>query len=142
VALGLAVGATTDIRRAGAPLSQGISPVQARDRQGPTVAMRSAARLDHTLVPNGSAFSQKLNPAFMRGGKGADTVAGLLNGYCHLGGMQQPWNLMDREMLQAGQRRPEDYRDLIVCVSRCSARFADLERGVQDETVGRMEHGV
>jgi pyruvate-formate lyase len=142
VALGLAVGATPDGRRAGAPLAQGISPVQGRDRQGPTAAMRSAARLNHTLVSNGSALNQKLNPAFLRGGKGAETLAGLLNGYFRLGGMQLQWNLVDREMLLAAQRRPEDYRDLIVRVSGYSAHFTDLERVVQDEIVGRMEHGV
>ncbi len=142
VALGLAVGATPDGRRAGAPLSQGISPVQGRDRQGPTAAMRSAARLNHVLVSNGSALNQKLNPAFLRGGKGPEALAGLLAGYFQLGGMQLQWNLVDREMLQAAQQRPEDYRDLIVRVSGYSAHFTDLERVVQDDIIARMEHAV
>ncbi len=142
VALGLAVGATPDGRRAGAPLSQGISPVQGRDRNGPTAAMRSAARLNHTLVSNGSALNQKLNPAFLRGGKGPETLAGLLRGYFRLGGMQLQWNLVDREILQAAQAHPEDYRDLIVRVSGYSALFTDLERVVQDDIIMRMEHAV
>jgi pyruvate formate-lyase/glycerol dehydratase family glycyl radical enzyme len=142
VALGLAVGATPDGRRAGSPLSQGISPVQGRDRNGPTAAMRSAARLNHTLVSNGSALNQKLNPAFLHGGKGPETLAGLLRGYFRLGGMQLQWNLVDREMLQAAQAHPEDYRDLIVRVSGYSALFTDLERVVQDDIIKRMEHAV
>ncbi len=142
IALGLAVGATPDGRRAAAPLSQGISPVQGRDRQGPTAAIKSVARLNHTLVSNGSAFNQKLNPAFLRGGKGPGALAGLLNGYFHLGGMQLQWNLVDREMLQAAQQRPEDYRDLIVRVSGYSAHFTDLERVVQDDIIARMEHAL
>jgi pyruvate formate-lyase/glycerol dehydratase family glycyl radical enzyme len=140
VALGLAVGATPDGRRAGAPLSPGISPVQGRDRKGPTAAMKSAARLNHTLVSNGSAFNQKLNPAFLRGDEGARALAGLLRGYFRLGGMQLQWNLVDREMLLAAQERPEDYRDLIVRVSGYSALFGDLERVVQDDIIARMEH--
>jgi formate C-acetyltransferase len=140
VALGLAVGATPDGRRSGTPLSQGISPVQGRDRHGPTAAMNSAARLNHTLVSNGSAFNQKLNPAFLRGSKGPDVLAGLLNGYFRLGGMQLQWNLVDREMLRAAQQHPEDYRDLIVRVSGYSAHFADLEQIVQDDLIARMEH--
>jgi formate C-acetyltransferase len=142
VALGLAVGATPDGRRAGAPLSQGISPVQGRDRNGPTAAMRSVARLNHTLVSNGSALNQKLNPAFLRSGKGPQTLAGLLRAYFRLGGMQLQWNLVDREMLQAAQAQPEDYRDLIVRVSGYSALFTDLEHVVQDDIIARMEHTV
>jgi len=142
VALGLAVGATPDGRRARDPLSQGISPVQGRDRQGPTAAMKSAARLNHTLVSNGSALNQKLNPAFLRGGKGSETLASLLRGYFRLGGMQLQWDLVDNEMLQTAQEHPEDYRDLIVRVSGYSAFFTDLERVVQDDIIMRMEHAV
>ncbi|UCC62718.1 MAG: formate C-acetyltransferase/glycerol dehydratase family glycyl radical enzyme [Anaerolineae bacterium] len=142
VALGLAVGATPDGRRAGAPLSQGISPAQGRDRHGPTAAMRSAARLNHRLVSNGSAFNQKINPAFLRGGKGPQTLSSLLSGYFQLGGMQLQWNLVDRDTLQAAQEHPEDYRDLIVRVSGYSAHFTDLERVVQDDIIARMEHAV
>jgi pyruvate formate-lyase/glycerol dehydratase family glycyl radical enzyme len=142
VALGLAVGATPDGRRAGAPLSQGISPAQGRDRHGPTAAMQSAARLNHVLFSNGSAFNQKLNPAFLRGEKGPRTLSDLLTAYFKLGGMQLQWNLVDREMLQAAQQHPEDHRDLIVRVSGYSAHFTDLERVVQDDIISRMEHAI
>jgi pyruvate-formate lyase len=142
VALGLAVGATPDGRHAGAPLSQGISPVQGRDGKGPTAAMKSAARLNHTLVSNGSAFNLNINPAFMRGGKGPETMASLLGGYFQLGGMQLQWNLVDRQMLQEAQAHPQEYRGLIVRVSGYSALFTDLERVVQDDIIMRMEHAV
>jgi formate C-acetyltransferase len=142
VALGLVVGATPDGRRASAPLSQGLSPVQGRDRHGPTAAMKSVARLNHTLVSNGSAFNQKLNPAFLHGGKGPKTLASLLQGYLRLGGMQLQWDLIDDEMLRAAQEHPQDYRDLIVRVSGYSAFFTDLERVVQDDIIMRMEHAV
>ena len=140
VALGLAVGATPDGRRAGAPLSQGISPAQGRDHHGPTAALRSAARLNHTLVSNGSALNQKINPAFLRGGKGPEALAGLLTGYFRLGGMQLQWNLVDGEMLRAAQLHPEDYLGLIVRVAGYSAHFTDLERVVQDDIISHMEH--
>jgi pyruvate-formate lyase len=142
VALGLAVGATPDGRHAGAPLSQGISPVQGRDGKGPTAAMKSAARLNHALVSNGSACNLNINPSFLRGGKGPETLAGLVGGYFRLGGMQLQWNLVDCQMLQAAQEHPEDYRGLIVRVSGYSALFTDLERVVQDDLIMRMEHAV
>lgn len=142
VALGLAVGATPDGRHAGSPLSQGISPVQGRDGKGPTAAIKSAARLNHVLVSNGSAFNLNINPSFLRSGKGPETLAGLVSGYFQLGGMQLQWNLVDRQMLQAAQEHPEDYRGLIVRVSGYSAHFTDLERVVQDDLITRMEHSV
>ncbi len=141
VALGLAVGATPDGRHAGAPLSQGISPAQGRDGQGPTAALKSAARLNHGLVSNGSAFNLNINPSFLQG-KGPETLAALVDGYFRLGGMQLQWNLVDRSMLQAAQEHPEDYRSLIVRVSGYSAHFIDLERVVQDDLIMRMEHAV
>jgi formate C-acetyltransferase len=140
VALGLAVGATPDGRRAGAPLSQGISPVQGRDHCAPTAALRSSARLNHTLVSNGSALNQWVNPSFLRGSKGPDALAGLLTGYFQLGGMQLQWNLVDDQVLRNAQEHPEDHRNLIVRVSGYSAHFTDLERVVQDDIISRIEH--
>jgi formate C-acetyltransferase len=104
--------------------------------------MRSASRLNHVLVSNGSAFNQKINPDFLHGEKGPQTLASLLRGYFRLGGMQLQWNLVDREMLQAAQAHPEDHRDLIVRVSGYSAHYTDLERVVQDDIIARMEHAV
>ena len=104
--------------------------------------MKSAARLNHVLVSNGSAFNLNINPSFLRGGKGSETLASLMSGYFRLGGMQLQWNLVDRQMLQAAQEHPEDYRGLIVRVSGYSAHFTDLERVVQDDIITRMEHTV
>ena len=47
VYFGNKLGATPDGRKAGAPLSEGISPVQGADRLGPTAVFRSAAKMDH-----------------------------------------------------------------------------------------------
>ena len=142
VALGLAVGATPDGRHAGAPLSQGISPVQGRDRHGPTAAMQSVARLDHSLVSNGSALNLKLSPAFLQSSKGPEALAGLLSGYFRLGGMQLQWDIINNAMLRDAQQHPEKYQDLIVRVSGYSAHFTDLERVIQDDIIARMEHAI
>lgn len=140
VALGLAVGATPDGRRASEPLSQGVSPVQGRDRQGPTAALRSAARLNYGLVSNGAVLNQRLHPLSLGGVKGAPVLAGLLRGFFDLGGMHLQWNVVDRETLLAAQAHPERYRDLVVRVSGYSALFADLDPIVQDEIISRTEH--
>ncbi|HEX2907537.1 MAG TPA: pyruvate formate lyase family protein, partial [Phototrophicaceae bacterium] len=47
VYFGSVIGATPDGRRAGTPLSEGISPVQGADRCGPTAVIKSVAKMDH-----------------------------------------------------------------------------------------------
>ena len=47
VYFGSRVGATPDGRKAGTPLSEGISPVQGMDRKGPTAVLSSAGKMDH-----------------------------------------------------------------------------------------------
>ena len=47
VYFGSVIGALPDGRMDGVPLSEGISPVQGADRNGPTAVTRSAAKIDH-----------------------------------------------------------------------------------------------
>lgn len=142
VAFGLMVGATPDGRHAGQPLSQGISPAHGRDRSGPTAALKSAAKLDHTLVSNGLTIIQMLSLGASARQHATSVLGGLLEAYFGLGGQQLQWNLVDRATLLAAQRDPEAYRGLVVRVAGYSALFTDLNRVVQDELIARTEHAV
>jgi formate C-acetyltransferase len=142
IAFGLMVGATPDGRHARQPLSQGISPANGRDRCGPTAALKSAAKLDHTLVSNGLALNQMLSLGAAAREHAADVLGGLVGAYFDLGGQHLQWNLVDRATLMAAQQDPEAYRGLIVRVSGYSALFTDLNRVVQDELIARTEHTV
>ena len=66
VYFGSVIGATPDGRLAGKPLSEGISPVQGADRNGPTAVIRSAAKMDH-LRTGGTLLNQKFTPALLQG---------------------------------------------------------------------------
>ena len=142
IAFGLMVGATPDSRRARQPLSQGISPANGRDGRGPTAALKSAAKLDHTLVSNGLALNQMLSLGAAAREQAPDVLGGLVGAYFDLGGQHLQWNIVDRATLIAAQQDPEAYRGLIVRVSGYSALFADLNRFVQDELIARTEHTV
>ena len=64
-------GATPDGRRAGVPLSEGVSPVQGMDRNGPTAVVRSLARLDHARTAGTLAEHEAASVgARRRGGPG------------------------------------------------------------------------
>ncbi len=142
VVFGLMLGATPDGRHARQPLSQGISPANGRDAKGPTAALKSAAKLDHTLVSNGLALNQMLSLGAAARERAADVLGGLAGAYFALGGQHLQWNLVDRATLIAAQQDPEAYRGLIVRVSGYSALFADLSRVVQDDLINRTEHAV
>jgi len=142
IAFGLMVGATPDGRHAGQPLSQGISPAHGRDRCGPTAALKSAAKLNHTLVSNGLTLIQMLSLGASARQHATEVLGGLLEGYFSLGGQQLQWNLVDRATLIAAQQDPETYRGLVVRVAGYSALFTDLNRVVQDELIARTEHTV
>jgi formate C-acetyltransferase len=61
---GRKTGATPDGRRSGEPLSEGISPVQGADRQGPTAVLKLASKIDH-LRTGGTLLNQKFTPQLL-----------------------------------------------------------------------------
>ena len=69
VYFGSVTGALPDGRRAGLPLSEGISPVQGADRHGPTAVVQSAAKMDHVRT-GGTLLNMKFAPSLRRGRSG------------------------------------------------------------------------
>ncbi|HVP38394.1 MAG TPA: trans-4-hydroxy-L-proline dehydratase [Candidatus Saccharimonadales bacterium] len=139
VYFGAVLGASPDGRRARAPLSEGISPVQGADRRGPTAVLRSAARLDHERT-GGTLLNLKLTPRLLEGDAGLDRLVQLVRGYFRLDGHHVQFNVVDRATLLAAQEHPEEHRDLIVRVAGYSDYFCDLNRALQDEIISRTEH--
>ena len=139
VYFGAVTGATPDGRRAGKPLSEGISPVQGSDRLGPTAVLRSAAKMDHRLT-GGTLLNMKLTPALLEGAEGIEDVSRLVRGYFRLGGHHLQFNVVKAEILRAAKAEPEEWRDLIVRVAGYSDYFCDLSQELQDEIIDRTEH--
>jgi len=139
VYFGAMTGATPDGRRAGQPLSEGISPGSGADRQGPTAVLKSASKMDH-IRTGGTLLNQKFSPSLLEGEKGIDNLASLVRTYFKLDGHHIQFNVVDRETLLQAQARPEEYRDLIVRVAGYSDFFCDLGKALQDEIIARTEH--
>jgi formate C-acetyltransferase len=137
---GAVTGATPDGRRAGRPLSEGISPVQGADRRGPTAVLKSAGKMDH-LRTGGTLLNLKLAPDLFADEVGLDAFTGLVRGYFEMDGHHVQFNVVDAETLRAAQADPESYRGLIVRVAGYSDYFCDLSRELQDEILARTEHG-
>jgi len=139
VYFGSVCGATPDGRRAGTPLSEGISPVQGADRRGPTAVLRSAAKMDHART-GGTLLNLKFTPSLLAGDSGLDTLVQLVRGYFRLDGHHVQFNVIDAATLRAAQRNPEQYRNLIVRVAGYSDYFCDLGQALQEEIIARTEH--
>ena len=141
VYFGSVVGATPDGRYAFVPLSEGISPVQGADRNGPTAVLKSAAKMDHVRT-GGTLLNQKFTPQLLADEQGLEKLVQLVRAYFKLDGHHIQFNVVDIETLHAAQQHPEQYRDLIVRVAGYSDYFCDLSKDLQDEIITRTEHRV
>ena len=139
VYFGAVTGATPDGRRAGTPLSEGVSPVQGADRHGPTAALRSVAKMDHART-GGTLLNQKFTPQVLASETGLDRLVQLIRGYFRLDGHHIQFNVVDAATLRLAQQNPEQYRSLIVRVAGYSDYFCDLSPTLQDEIIARTEH--
>jgi trans-4-hydroxy-L-proline dehydratase len=138
VYFGSVIGAMPDGRKAGKPLSEGISPVQGADRKGPTAVLKSASKMDHVRT-GGTLLNQKFTPSFLSNDEGIENVKNLIRGYFRLDGHHIQFNVVSAETLRKAKKNPENYRDLIVRVAGYSDYFTALTEELQDEIIARTE---
>ncbi|SHL48552.1 formate C-acetyltransferase [Desulfatibacillum alkenivorans DSM 16219] len=136
---GLYIGATPNGRLAGTPVSNSLSPTNGSEKQGPTGVLGSVAKLDHSLISNGSSVNIKLMPSMFQGEERLQKMIGLVKGFFASGGMEVQPNVVSNQTLLDAQKHPENYRDLVVRVSGYSAFFTDLGKPIQDEIIQRTE---
>lgn len=138
VYFGKVTGATPDGRNAWKVLSEGISPVQGADTNGPTAVIRSAAKIDH-IKTGGTLLNQKFTPSLLSTEEGCNNLVHLIRAYFRMDGHHIQFNVVDADTLQEAQKHPEDYRDLIVRVAGYSDYFNDLGEDLQNEIICRTE---
>ena len=138
VYFGKVTGATPDGRNAWKVLSEGISPVQGADTNGPTAVIRSAAKIDH-IKTGGTLLNQKFTPSLLSTEEGCNNLVHLIRAYFRMDGHHIQFNVVDADTLREAQKHPEDYRDLIVRVAGYSDYFNDLGEDMQNEIICRTE---
>jgi len=139
VYFGSITGALPEGRLAGEPLSEGISPVQGTDRNGPTAVINSAAKIDH-LRTGGTLLNQKFTPDLLKDETELTKLLHLVRTYFRMDGHHIQFNVVDAETLRDAQAHPENHRDLIVRVAGYSDYFVDLGTPLQNEIINRTEH--
>ncbi len=138
---GSVVGATPDGRPACEPLSEGISPVQGADKNGPTAVLKSAAKIDH-IKTGGTLLNQKFTPQVLETSDDLEKLGHLIRAYFKMDGHHIQFNVVTGETLREAQRHPEKYRNLIVRVAGYSDYFVDLEEDLQNEIIRRTEQAL
>lgn len=141
VGFGRRLGALPSGRRAGRPLSDGVSPSNGADHRGPTASLLAAAHAQGPLTGNGLCLNEKIEPWFVEGDAGTALLADLTRGYFRAGGMQVQYNIVDPAVLLDAKAHPERHRDLVVRISGYSAYFNDLTEEMKDDIITRTLHG-
>lgn len=141
VYFGSKIKAMPDGRKAYEPLSEGVSPVQGADKNGPTSVIKSVAKIDH-IRTGGTLLNQKFTPSFFKDDESIVRLSQLVRSYFRLDGHHIQFNVVSAEILRDAQQHPEKYRDLIVRVAGYSDYFNDLSEDLQNEIIRRTEHEV
>ncbi len=141
VYFGKMVGATTNGRLAGEPLSDGISPSQGADINGPTAVIKSAGKIDHVRT-GGTLLNQKFLPELLSDEGGIAKLAALVRTYFRYDGHHIQFNVVDAKTLRDAQAHPDKHHDLIVRVAGYSDYFCNLGVDLQEEVITRTAHGT
>jgi pyruvate-formate lyase len=137
--LGSITGASADGRKAGFPLSAGSGASQGCEKAGPTAAVLSTTKWDHSPHLGGIALNLKFT-------KPRDDeyfeqrMMDIIRTYLDRGGFEVQVNVVDKVTLLAAQQDPEQYRDLVVRIGGYSDYFVKLSPEMQAEIMLRSEH--
>ena len=138
VYFGSVCNATPDGRKAGKPLSEGISPVQGADKKGIGAVFRSVGKLDHVKT-GGTLLNQKLSPDLVQDEETRRKLGKLMKSYFKMDAHHVQYNVVSADLLREAQENPEDFSDLMVRVAGYSDYFVNLPEGLQEEIIERTE---
>ena len=82
----------------------------------------------------------KLSPKSVAGEEGTRKVMDIIRTWCDLKLWHLQFNVVNRATLEAAQKDPNSYRNLLVRIAGYSADFCDLSRDLQNDVIARTEH--
>ena len=133
-------GATPNGRKAHDPVSDGGSPSQGADKNGPTAVAKSIVAMHPWKYSNGYQFTMKFHPNAVAGAAGTEKLKEFVESFFEDGGMQIQYNVVSSDTLRKAQKDPEEYKDLVVRVAGFSAYFVELHTDLQNDLISRTEN--
>ena len=137
---GAVTGALPDGRLAGEPLCDASSPMMGRDLNGPTATVKSVASMVDGELHEGALYNLRFDPKGVQGENGLNIIEGVIKTYFEDGGQHIQINVVDNETLKKAQKKPEDYKGLMVRVAGYMAYFTELDKSAQDAIINRTPH--
>jgi len=137
---GQRVGATPDGRRAKEHFSVSLGPSHGSDVLGPTATLSSVRKINFAHQAGGALTHLRLNPRMLTGATGTHNLAALISTFLGNGGMGLHLTVIGRDTLEAAQREPDKYRNLVVRIGGYSAYYVLLSEQFQNELIRRTEH--
>lgn len=80
-------------------------------------------------------------PSVISGDSNSAKLASLIRSYFALDGHHIQFNIVDTQTLRDAQKRPHEYRDLLVRMAGYSDYFVHMNRDLQEEIISRTENG-
>jgi formate C-acetyltransferase len=93
------------------------------------------------LLPNGASHTITFNPSIVRDPEHREKFKAFLRGYSENGGTALQINILDPDVLREAQKRPRDFRHLLVRITGYNAYFTTIGKELQDEVIHRVSHG-
>jgi formate C-acetyltransferase len=142
VPFGKVVSATPNGRKAFTPLSDGASPSQGTDLNGPTAVLLSNFETKNRNRNERASrlLNIKLSPACVKGREGTEKLVRFIEGWRDLKLWHVQFNVLNQETLLKARREPEKYRNLLVRIAGYSAYFTELTQDLQNDIIARTQH--
>jgi formate C-acetyltransferase len=137
-ALGRDIGSTPDGRLSGEALAPNYSPSPGADVSGPTATIKSISKPDLVRYYSGSPLDLAINANDVSGDAGITRLAGLIRGFCDLGGQILTVTSVSTDDLKDAKLHPERHRSLMVRLGGLSAYFIAMSPVQQDNIIKRF----
>ena len=141
--MGLNTNASLDGRKTGEAISDNMGPVHtdagSHDVNGPTAIANSVSKVDHSLATNGTLLNLKFPQDAVAGVEGRDNLISFIDEYLSKDPMHVQFNIMSSDTMRAAQKKPENYRDMLVRVAGYSAYFIELGKALQKDLIQRTD---
>ena len=121
------------------PLPANYAPSLNVRLNGPVSLIKSFTKPDLGKTINGGPLTIEFSESVFTQPESIQKVAQLVQLFIRRGGHQLQLNTVNRERLLDAQRRPENYRNLIVRVWGWSGYFVELDKCYQDHIIRRAE---
>lgn len=131
--------ATPDGRAKGEAIPANYSPSLFSRCEGPVSIIKSFTKADLTKVINGGPLTLELHDSVFHSDDSIEKVADLVRSFIIRGGHQLQLNAVNRDTLLAAQKKPDEYKNLIVRVWGWSGYFVEIGKEYQDHVISRME---